>query len=311
MLSESSEKNLPVRDNMSYQVNYSMENSAPQSLSAIRQASSDEQLISLWIHGRSRHTQRAYHKDIFDFFSFIRFPFKNITLGQLQDYSDNLCSNNLSPATIRRRLASVKSLLTFGHKIGYLFFDVGKPLKIPTCKDKLSERILSEEEVQTVINSVKNKRNRLIIKTLYYTGIRVSELASLKWKDLLSRNDSGGQLTVLGKGAKTNTVLIPAHLWDELLTLKTYISDDNPVFISRNGKHLHPGHIRKTVKKIALQAIGKGATPHFYRHSCASHSLENGCPIHIVQKQLNHSSIATTGKYLHARPTESISKYLK
>jgi integrase len=161
-----------------------------------------------------------------------------------------------------------------------------------------------------VINSVRNKRNRLIIQTLYFTAVRVSELASLKWKDLQARNE-GGQLTILGKGGKTNTVLIPADLWNELLTLPSSVSEDNPVFMSRNGKHLHPGHIRRVVKNLALKIIGKGATPHYYRHSAASHAIANGCPLNLIQTQLNHSSLAVTGKYLHARPTESISKYLK
>jgi integrase/recombinase XerD len=308
-MSESCHNNLPMRDKQSYRVNNSMETCPPQ-LQPVQQANSDEQLIGLWLHGRSLHTQRAYQKDITDFFQFVETPLRNITLGQLQGYADDLHSKELSPASIKRKLASVKSIFTFGHKLGYLMFDVGKPLKIPASKDKLAERILSEEEVQTVINSVKHKRNRLIIKTLYYTGIRVSELASLTWKDLQARNE-GGQLTVLGKGGKTNTVLIPAHLWNELLTLETSISDDNPVFMSRNRRHLHPGHIRKTVKKIAIKAIGKGATPHFYRHSSASHAILNGCPLHLIQKQLNHASIATTGKYLHSLPTQSIAEYLK
>ena len=244
-MSNSCKNNLPTRDNDSYRVNNSMEHCPPQ-LQPVQQASSDEQLIELWLHGRSPHTQRAYQKDISDFFQFVETPLRNITLGQLQGYADALLSKRLSPATLKRRLASVKSLFSFGHKIGYLMFDVGKPLKIPACRDKLAERILSEEEVQTIINSVKNTRNRLIIKTLYYTGIRVSELASLKWKYLKSRNE-GGQLTVLGKGGKTNTVLIPAFLWNELLTLGTSVSEENPVFISRNGKNLHSGHIRRTV----------------------------------------------------------------
>ena len=308
-MSESCKENLPMRDNDSYRVNNSMDHRPPQ-LRPVQQANSDEQLIELWLHGRSLHTQRAYQKDITEFLQLVETLLRNITLGQLQSYADALHSKELSPASIKRKLASIKSLFTFAHKIGYLIFDVGKPLKTPPSKDKLAERILSEEEVQTIINSVKNKRNRLIIKMLYYTGIRVSELASLNWKDLQSRNE-GGQLTVLGKGGKTNTVLIPVPLWDELLTLGTSISKDNPVFMSRNGKHLHPGHIRKTVKKIAIKSIGKGATPHFYRHSSASHAIANGCPLHLIQKQLNHSSIATTGKYLHSLPTQSIAEYLK
>jgi len=299
----------PMRDNDSYRVKNSMENTHPQ-LQPVQQATSDEQLVGLWLHGRSLHTQRAYQRDIADFLHSVHTPVRNITLGQLQNYADELRSKDLSPASIKRKLAAVKSLFDFAHKLGYLMFDVGKPLKIPACKDKLAERILSEEEVQTVIMSAKNKRNRLIIKMLYYTGIRVSELASLKWSDLQSRHE-GGQLTVLGKGGKTNTVLIPAHLWNELFTLGTSMSEDNPVFMSRNGKHIHPGHIRKIVKRIALKAIGKGATPHFYRHSMASHGIQNGCPLHLIQRQLNHSSIATTGKYLHSLPDSSVAEYLK
>ena len=298
-----------MRDNDSYRVNNSMDNRPPQ-LQPIQQANSDDQLIELWLHGRSQHTQRAYQKDITDFFEFAETPLRNITLGQLQSYADGLRAKDLSPASIKRKLASIKSLFKFSYEIGFTAFDVGKPLKIPACRDKLAERILSEEEVQAIISSVENKRNRLIIKTLYYTSIRVSELASLKWKDLQPRNE-GGQLTVMGKGGKTNTVLIPAHLWDELLTLETSISDDNPVFMSRNGKHLHPGHIRKTLKKIALKKIGKGATPHYYRHSSASHAILNGCPLHLIQKQLNHASLATSGKYLHSLPSQSIAEYLK
>ena len=308
-MSNSCPLNQPMRDNDSYRVNNSMESGSPQ-LPSVQQANSDEQLIQLWLHGRSPHTQRAYKNDIAGFLKFVQTPLRNMTLGQLQSYADTLQSEKLSSASIKRKLASVKSLFNFAHKLGYLMFDVGKPLKSPACRDKLAERILSEEQVQTIINSIKNKRNRLIIKTLYYTGIRVSELASLEWKDLQARSE-GGQLTVLGKGGKTNTVLIPAHLWNELLTLETAISEENPVFMSRNKRSLHPGHIQKIVKKIALKAIGKGATPHFYRHSAASHAILNGCPLHLIQKQLNHASIATTGKYLHSLPDSSIAEYLK
>jgi integrase/recombinase XerD len=81
--------------------------------------------------------------------------------------------------------------------------------------------------------------------------------------------------------------------------------------MSRNKKHLHPGHIRKVVKRIALKAISKGATPHFYRHSAASHAIAHGCPINLIQVQLNHSSLAVTGKYLHAIPSTGMAKYLK
>ena len=281
------------------------------SLTAIpKQAESDDQLISLWLHGRSKHTQRAYGSDIFKFCKFVDKPFQQITLGDLQSFADKLMQGKLSDTSVKRMLSSVKSLFSFGHRIGYLTFDVGAPLKIPACRETLTERILSQEEVKQIISSVENTRNKLIIKTLYYTGIRVSELVSLKWKHLQHREE-GGQMSILGKGGKSNVLLLPKDLWFELMLLRETLSDEGPVFKSKKGGHLNPSHVQRILKDIAIKAIGKGATPHWYRHSHASHALENGCPIHLVQKQLNHSSIATTGRYLHARPTESSSKYLK
>jgi integrase/recombinase XerD len=275
-----------------------------------KQAESDEQLISLWLHGRSKHTQRAYNADMVKFLKSVYKPFQKITLGDLQSFADELMQGDLSDSSVKRILSSVKSLFSFGHRIGYLTFDVGAPLKIPSTRETIAERILTQEEVQEIIVSVKNTRNRLIIKCLYYTGIRISELVSLKWRDLQHR-DEGGQITILGKGGKSNVLLIPEELWFELMMLRDTLSDDGPVFKSRKGGHLNPGHVERVLKVIATKAIGKGVTPHWYRHSHASHALDNGCPIHLVKKQLNHSSIATTGRYLHARPTESSSKYLK
>jgi len=194
-VSNSCNNNLPMRDNDTYH--------ASQNLPAIpKQAESDKQLISLWLHGRSKHTQRAYSSDILKFCKFVDKPLQQITLGDLQSFADELIQSELSDTSIKRTLSSVKSLFSFGHRIGYLNFDVGAPLKIPACRETMAEKILSQEEIQQIIESVKNTRNRLIIKTLYYTGIRISELVSLKWKDLQHR-DEGGQMTIFGKGGKT------------------------------------------------------------------------------------------------------------
>lgn len=310
-MSESYPKNQLMCDNGNYPASQSHSDAGAPQLPAIpKQAESDEQLIQLWLHGRSKHTQRAYKADIVKFCKVIDKGFRQVTLGDLQGFADSLFEANLSDTSIKRILSSVKSLFAFGHRLGYLIFDVGKALKIPACRETISERILSEEEVQQIISSVENKRNRLIIKTLYYTGIRISELVALKFKHLQHR-DEGGQMTILGKGGKSNVLLLPTELWFELMELRTTLSDEGPVFRSKKGGHLNASHVQRILKDIALKAIGKGATPHYYRHSHASHALENGCPIHLVQKQLNHSSISTTGRYLHARPTESSSKYLK
>src|SRR2546425_4465664 len=92
-------------------------------LAASQQASGDEQLLKLWLHGRSHNTQRAYGSDVSRFRSFVGKSLRAVTLADLQDFADSLSA--LAPASQCRVLSSVKSLLSFSHRIGYLAFDVG------------------------------------------------------------------------------------------------------------------------------------------------------------------------------------------
>lgn len=276
-----------------------------------QQAESDEQLLQLWLHGRSKHTIKGYTNDITFFRKKINKSLRSITLQNLQDYADTLIERHYAPQTVKRMLCAVKSLFSFGHRIGYLPFDTGKPLRIPTPKETISERILSQEEVFSIFESAKNPRDKMLLKLFYYTGLRVSEVSGLKYSCLQQREKTG-QITVQTKGNKTNVILLPAHLWEELCAFRNGAQEDSPIFKSRKGNALCVGQIQRIVRKIADKAgITGNVSPHWLRHSHASHALENGCPIHLVQKQLNHSSISTTGKYLHARPTESSSKFLK
>ncbi len=164
---------------------------------------SDEQLVELWLHGKSPHTQRAYRADAERFLRFVARPLRMVTLVDLQAYADSLAG---APATRIRALAAVKSLLTFGQRTGFLVLNVGAALKLPPRKDTLAERILDEAEVHTLLAREPGHRNRVLLRLLYRAGLRVSEIASLCWRDLQTRDD-GGQVTVFGKGGKTRTVL--------------------------------------------------------------------------------------------------------
>ena len=156
-----------------------------------------------------------------------------------------------------------------------------------------------------------NRRNQVLLRLLYYAGLRVSEIAGLTWRDLQPRTD-GGQVTVFGKGSKTRVVLLPNTIWRELLRFRQSAALDAPVFPSRRGGgHLDPSAIERVVQKAARRAGLEGkVSPHWLRHSYATHALERGAPIHLVAATLGHASVATTGRYLHARPTDSSSRYL-
>lgn len=275
----------------------------------VSQAQSDAQVVELWLHGRSRHTHRAYSANAERLFRFTGKPLAHITLGDLQAFRDSLIG--LAPSSQAQALAAVKSLLAFARKIGYLTFNVGAALQLPRAKNTLAERILQESEVHSMIALEPSHRNRLILKTLYYGGFRVSELCGLRWRDLQSRGEEG-QMTVFGKGQKTRAVLLPASLWSELQGFRGEAREDDPVFRSRLKSHgLDQSQILRIVRAASRRAgTEKNVSPHWLRHAHASHSLDRGAPIHLVQATLGHASVGTTGRYLHARPTESSGKYL-
>ena len=125
-------------------------------------------------------------------------------------------------------------------------------------------------------------------------------------------NLDGGQVTFFGKGGKTRVVLLSQSTWQALVSIRGDPEPEAPVFASRKGGgHLDASQIHRIVRAAARRAGIKGnVSPHWFRHAHASHALDRGCPIHLVQATLGHASVATTGKYLHARPTESSSRYL-
>jgi integrase/recombinase XerD len=275
-----------------------------------RQAETDQQLMDLWLHGHSRHTQRAYRADAERFFRTVGKPLQQITLGDLQQYAEKLLASGLEQSSIHRSLSAVKSLFAFGHRLGYLPFDVARPLRLPALRDGLAERILDEADVVRMIALETMPRNRAILLTLYAGGFRVAELCSLKWGDLQNR-DQAGQITVFGKGGKTRTVLMPESVWNALLSLRGDAGEETPVFRSRKGGHLDESQVWRIVRKAAKRAaMDKEVSCHWLRHAHASHALDRGAPIHLVQATLGHASISTTGRYLHARPTESSSSFL-
>ena len=153
-------------------------------------------------------------------------------------------------------------------------------------------------------------RNSLMLTLLYATGVRVSELCGMKWGDTCARND-GGQVSVFGKGSKTRAIRIPARVWAKLIALRRDAVGDSPVFRSRKRGPLHPSQVLRIVKKAAARAgIPENVVVHTLRHCHASHALDRGAPIHLVQSTLGHAQISTTGRYLHARPNDSSSRYL-
>ena len=273
------------------------------------QADSDQQLIALWLHGHSPHTQRAYAADVQHLLTFVGGkPLASITLAELQAFADSL--SELSTNSRKRALSSVKSLFTFAQKLGYLRFNVGAALKTPKAKNTLAERILTEAEVHAMIALTSSRRDQVLLRLLYASAGRVSEVCALCWRDVQPNGDSC-QVALFGKGEKTRHVKLSKATWQALLTLKGEAKAADPVFKSRKGGNLDESQAWRIVHQAAQRAgIAGNVSPHWLRHSHATHALDRGATVTLVRDTLGHSSLAITSMYTHARPTESSALHL-
>ncbi len=264
----------------------------------------DLTVIRLWLHGRSPHTQSAYRRDVERFVSFCNTSLAIVTLDDIQRFDLHLQELQLADTSRKRALSAVKSLYTFAQKTGYLQYNVGAAIILPKSKNTIAERILTEAQVQAMIDGETDERNRLLLLMLYATGARVSELCGLCWRDCQAQK-KGGQVTLYGKGSKTRHVLLKAETFLQLLSVKGAAGSDDHVFdLSRQ-------QVWRIVQAAARRAgIEEDVSPHWLRHAHASHALDNGAPVHLVQQTLGHASLDTTTRYSHARPTDSSARYL-
>jgi len=223
-----------------------------------------------------------------------------------------------APATIARRISSLRSLLGFGHRVGYLAINIGAVLRLPKVPNKRAERYLSPEDVAALLAGARafsrlglSARDHLFVRVAYVSAARVAELCALEWGHVHGREDGAAVLTLEAKG-KTHHVWISAETAAELEAFRVAQGVDvGPVFRSARGRPLGERDARKLLARAA-RAAGLRVTPspHWLRHAHATHALERGAPIHEVAATLGHASIATTGRYLHARPGSGSGKWL-
>jgi hypothetical protein len=181
---------------------------------------------------------------------------------------------------------------------------------LPAYEHRLAERILVEEDVQRILAAEPEPRNQALLRLLYAAGLRVSEACNLRWRNLHARGDAG-QITVFGKNGRTRAVPLPAEIWTELVSRRGAAAAADAVFPSRSGKALDRGRVRVIVRQAAQRAgVAESVSPHWLRHAHASHALDRGAPVHLVQATLGHSTVATTSRYLHARPGDSSARFL-
>lgn len=264
---------------------------------------SDDDLIDLWLAGRPPATRLAYARDLQLFQVAVAKPLSEVQGEDVARFAAALAG---TPATQARRIASIKSLFGFGCRLGRLKTNPTQVVRCPRTQGAVHERILTEEEVTLVVEEAAPGLDRLLIRTLYLAGLRITEALGIRFRDLGKR-----WVTVHGKGGRARTVVVPQDLVTDLRGLRWRNDpDDASVFKGKHGTTISGRYARRMIRTASEEAIGRPISPHFFRHTHATVALERGAPIHLVQNSLGHRSLATTAAYLHVRPNQGSSQYL-
>jgi integrase/recombinase XerD len=229
-----------------------------------------------------------------------------VTLADLYAFDHRLEEQELSPAARARALASVKSLLSFGHRIGVFPVNAGTDFKVVPPPDRLAERRLSPAAQRALLTSVARSWDRTLVHLLLATGIRVSEVVALTWADLAPVAESG-QVRVVDSRNVERVLPLPADLWQELQDLRRG-TDSEPVFPSATtGGRMRRQEINVLVRRAAAEAgLGPGVSPSWLRHAYAWNALAEGSTLAEIQTSLGHRHLQATRRYLRAAAEQDL-----
>jgi integrase/recombinase XerD len=263
--------------------------------------------------GMSKHTVQNYTLDVQKLIAYLES--REMTLGPLQITSTQIqefiyeIAKEINPRTQSRLISGLRSFFDYLIFENYLNANPLERIEAPKIGRKLPDT-LSVNEIDLIVSVIdlsesNGERNRAIIETLYSCGLRVSELTNLKISDLFFEE---GFIKVTGKGDKQRFIPISPltqkyiNLYKDQVrvAMKIEAAFNDTLFLNRRGKQLTRAMIFTIVKTLGEKAeIQKNISPHTFRHSFATHLLENGADLRAIQMMLGHESITTTEIYMH------------
>jgi integrase/recombinase XerC len=267
----------------------------------------------------SEHTVAAYTRDVEQLAAFLERRFqihdwKEVGKVELRAWLAELSSDN-GPSTIGRKLASLRAFFKFFGRGDRTFDNPAEQLATPRVKRPMALVLNMEAAAELVespddaarVSVAQRARDRLLLELLYGSGLRLSELAGL---DLEAVDARAGMVRVLGKGKKERLVPMSGacrQAYAEYLAQrpalcqpKSGAQDARAVLLGRYGGRLGRRQIQKLVQKYGALGAGRADMhPHALRHMCATHMLEGGADLRVIQEFLGHKSLSTTQRYTH------------
>ena len=260
---------------------------------------------------QSLNTKKSYYYDLNKYSNFLKeksnvTKIDKIKKDDITNFLEFLKKKNEKPQTIAHHLTSIKSFHKFLIQNNYVKQDVSKTVERPKTEKKLPNA-LTIEEITTLLDilpvTVFDYRNKCMLELLYGTGIRVSELISITLNDIDIINCT---IRCIGKGDKERIVPINDYI---ISALNQYLEvrpkllknkSTKELFLNSRGQAISREGFFKVLKKILLEkGLNPNISPHTIRHSFATHLLENGADLRVIQELLGHSDVSTTRIYTH------------
>lgn len=266
----------------------------------------------------SPHTVRAYLSDakaLEDFLGETR-AIVELSPEDIECFAEHLLASGLKRSSARRRVAGIRKLCSWLSSNGWLDSNPAVRCRVKPARERTLPKALSTRDAARLLNHLKSRSDAacqtagtrhspatstyLAVALMVATGLRVGELASLTVGDI---DLDGGSIRVVGKGRRERVVYVPpgqllSNL-DEYLTQRSAAQND-PLIANRSDRGLTTAALRDRISRAARRAgIERRITPHMLRHTCATHLLDAGVDIRIVQRLLGHASISTTEIYTH------------
>lgn len=263
--------------------------------------------------GYSDLTIKSYSEDLLKFNRFLMkkniLHLEKIDHLIIREFLSELFVNQYAKKTIGRVLAALKSFFKFLFNRRYIVKNPGDFVSSPRSEKKLPD-FLYESEMNTLIeffneNNFEARRNKALLETLYSTGIRVSELVSINYMDI---DFKSALIKVKGKGRKERITALGTKCLQALQQYFPYRNElltacgskEDALFLNKFGQRLTDRGVRYVFETMMKKvAISKKVSPHTIRHTFATHMLEHGCDLRVVQEFLGHVSLSTTQIYTH------------
>jgi len=279
----------------------------------------DQFLAFMESRGRSKNTVINYRVDLEQFREYLLrqdiSDVSGIDSQSVRVYLSNIIGFGIAKSSAARKLSAVRGFISWLSSREILEYGVAAGLKGPKLPSSLPRALSYEETEKLLVEGPENgkhyQRDRLILELLYGSGLRVSELIDLNWENI---ETDQRMIRVLGKGSKERLVPFGPSV-KELLEDWSLLSKEGtkgPLFISEKGaERLTVRTVHRLVQRAALRVGIYGVSPHTLRHCFATHLLERGAPLRVVQELLGHESIAATQRYLSITAEQMKRSYME